>query len=116
MTTPNAQPGRGQTKSITVKAMPNEVLLVHVPDPSKSRFLAVNSIKETRYGKVISVGEPTGRYREAPVKEGDIILMQTATAGVAVDQIYHDNKLVHRLDYRFIMAIADMEEGDHVNE
>lgn len=116
MTTHNAQPGRGEVQSITVKAMPNEVLLIHVPDPSKSRFLGVNTIKETRYGKVISVGEPTGRYREKPVKEGDIILMQTATAGVAVDNIYSENKPVHRLDYRYILAVAELEEGEHVNE
>ena len=57
-----AQVGRGQNHDTTITAMPNEALVVHVPDPEANRILTVNDIKETRYAKVISVGRPTGRH------------------------------------------------------
>ncbi len=107
-----AQVGRGQNHDTQITAMPNEALVVHVPDPEANRILKVNDIKETRYAKVISVGAPTGRHRTAPVKVGDIVLTQTATAGVAVPGMFHENKPVHRLCWTDIMATVE----DYDNE
>jgi co-chaperonin GroES (HSP10) len=101
------QPGRGENHSLTAKAMPNEALIIHVPDPAQGKLIKVNDITETRYARVIAVGEPTGRYRKAPVEVGDIVVMQTATAGVGVGTLHFDNKPLHRLDWRNIMAIAE---------
>lgn len=105
--THNVQTGRGEATLMTAKAMPNEALVIHVPDPEKNRILKVNDVSETRYAKVIAVGEPRGRYREAPVKVGDIVVMETVTAGVGVPGIYHQNKPVHRLDWIRILAVAE---------
>lgn len=105
--------GRGQAHCNSVAAMPNEVLLVHEPDPEKNRILKVNDISETRYGRVIAVGQSRGRYKDAPVKVGDVILMTTATAGVAVPGVYYDNRPVHRLDWREMLAVV---EEDKKNE
>lgn len=116
MSKPTSQPGtaqveRGGRHTAIVEAMPNEALVVHVQDPEKAKVLVVNDIRESRYAKVISVGAPRGRYREAPIKVGEIVLTPTATAGVAVPGVFHDNKPVHRLDWRDIIAVA--EDFDH---
>lgn len=105
--THNVQTGRGEATLMTAKAMPNEALVVHVPDPEKNRLIKVNDIAETRYAKVIAVGAPRGRYREAPVKVGDIVLLETATAGVHVPGLYHENKPVHRLDWVRLLAVVE---------
>jgi hypothetical protein len=102
-----AQGGRGQNHDTQITAMPNEALVVHVPDPEANRILKVNDIKETRYAKVISVGQPRGRHRTAPVAVGDVVLTKTATAGVAVPGMFHENKLVHRLDWADLLAVAE---------
>lgn len=108
----NAQSGTAQTQrggltDATVTAMPNEALVVHVVDPEKTKVLLVNDITESRYARVVSVGAPRGRYREAPIKVGDIVVTQTAVAGVAVPGVYQNNKLVHRLDWKDIIAVAE---------
>lgn len=105
--THNVQTGRGEATTMTAKAMPNEVLIIHVPDPEKNRILKVNDISETRYAKVIAVGQPTGRYRQQPVKVGDIVVLETAVAGVAVPGLYHQNRPVHRVDWVRLMAVAE---------
>lgn len=107
-----AQVGRGQNHDTTITAMPNEALVVHVPDPEANRILKVNDIKETRYAKVISVGRPTGRHRVAPIQVGEIVLTKTATAGVAVPGMFHENKPVHRLDWADIMATVEDYEHE----
>jgi hypothetical protein len=103
--------GRGQAHAGNISAMPNEVLLVHEPDPNANKIIKVNDISETRYAKIIAVGDPRGKFREAPVKVGDVALMATATAGVAVPGVYYDNRLVHRLDWRELQCVV--EEGSH---
>lgn len=106
------QANAGQPHDLKAIPMPNEVLLVHVEDPQKGLIQRQNAIRETRFGKVLAVGVPTGRYREAPVKVGDIVVMQTATAGVAVGQLCYQNKRVHRIEWRNLVAILE----DHGNE
>lgn len=103
--------GRGQAHAGSISAMPNEVLLVHEPDPNANKIIKVNDISETRYAKIIAVGAARGKFREAPVKVGDVALMATATAGVAVPGVYYDNRLVHRLDWRELQCVV--EEGSH---
>lgn len=83
----NAQPGRSETQSINVKAMANELLIIQEPAPKQNKIRKINDIRETWYARVIAVGEPQGRYRRAPVEVGDVVVTQTATAG-----IHHNNK------------------------
>lgn len=106
-----AQNLRGGYHNSKVVAMPNEALVVHVPDPEKNKVLLVNEVRESRYSRVVSVGAPTGRYREAPIKVGDIVLTATPTAGVAVPGLFQENKQLHRLDWRDIQCIV--EDYDH---
>ena len=101
----------GGHHELTAKAMPGEALIIHVPDPERNRLIKVNDISETRYAKIIAVGAARGKFREAPVKVGDVALMATATAGVAVPGVYYDNRLVHRLDWRELQCVV--EEGSH---
>lgn len=101
------QPGRGEAHSLEVSAMPNEVLIYHEPDPEGTALIKINDIRETRYGRVIAVGEPRGRYREAPVKVGDVVVTATATEGVAVGQLHVKNRAVHRLEFSRIIAVAE---------
>lgn len=102
-----AQVGRGQNHDTPITAMPNEVLAIHVPDPEANKVIKVNDIKETRYIKIVSVGQPRGRHREAPVQVGQIVLTKTATAGVAVSGMYVENKQVHRLDWADLLAVVE---------
>lgn len=111
-----AQPGvaqnlRGGHHDTKVTAMPNEALVTHVPDPEKNKVLMVNEVRESRYARVISVGAATGRYREAPIKVGEIVLTGTPTAGVAVPGLFRENKQVHRLDWKDVVAVV--EDYDH---
>lgn len=101
------QLGRGVAHDTTIHAMPGEVLVIHVPDPEQNKIIKVNDIVETRFAKIIAVGAPTGRYREAPFKVGEIAVTRTPTAGVAVTGVYLQNRLVHRLDWHEIVAIAE---------
>lgn len=94
----------GQAHTMTAHAMPNELLVIHVPDPEKNRVIKVNDIHETRYLKVIAAGQMTGRYAGTPIKEGDTVIADHATAGVAVAGLFHDNKPLHRVDMRNIIA------------
>lgn len=99
----------GEAHSLVANAMPNEVLVVHVPDPEKNRIIKVNDIRETRYAEVLAVGKATGRHAKqgAPVKVGEIVVMKTVTAGIGVGDLHYQNKPVHRLDWNDIIAVAE---------
>jgi len=100
----------GGHHELNAKAMPGEALIIHVPDPERNRVIKVNDISETRYGRVLVVGEGTQRHREPPVKVGDMVLLETATAGVGVPGVFFQNKLVHRVVWRSILAVVEDEE------
>ena len=104
--------GRGQAHAGNISAIPNEVLLMHEPDPNANKIIKVNDISETRYGRVLVVGEATQRHREPPVKVGDMVLLETATAGVGVPGVFYQNKLVHRVVWRSILAVVEEVEGN----
>ena len=97
----------GEAPSLSATAMPGEVLIVHMPDPSKSSITLLNQIRETRFCKVIAVGAGKGRFKAAPVAVGDIVVTKTATAGVAVGNLHHENRRVHRLEWAEIIAVAE---------
>ena len=101
------QLGRGLAHDTAIKAMPGEVLIIHVPDPEQNKIIKVNDIVETRYGKVIAVGEPVGRYKEAPVKVGEVVVTKTPTAGIGVPGVFQQNRQVHRLGWQEIIAVAE---------
>lgn len=109
--TEKVQLGRGVEHTAEIRAMPNEILMIHVPDPEQNKIIKVNDITETRYARVLAVGAPRGRYRVQPVAVGDIVVTRTPTAGVALPGVYKNNRLVHRLDWNEI--IATLEGYDH---
>ena len=85
------------------KAMPKETLIVHVPDPYKSCLIKVNNVTESRYGEVLAVGDgPHPGHAE-----GDIVVLDSVTAGIAVKGLYHQNRLVHRVMWRSILAVVE---------
>lgn len=112
MSSQKIQTGRGEAHTAEVKAMPNEALIIHQPSPETNRILKVNDINESRYAKVIAVGEATGRYAKvgAPIKEGELVLTRTAFSGVAVPGLFAENKQLHRLAWTEILGVVENEE------
>ena len=109
MSSLKVQSGRGQPQTATVRAMPNELLAVHIPDPETNKIIKVNDISETRYMKVIAAGEFTGHYKGSLIDTGTIVVTDHATAGVAVPGIFHENKQLHRVDMRNVIATYEGE-------
>ena len=107
METLKVQQGKGQEHNVSAKAMPGEVLVIHVPDPYKGLIVRTNSIPESQYVKILAVGGPFGRFKTAPVQVGDIGVTATPVASVAVPGLYFENKLVHRLPWSELIAVAE---------
>lgn len=105
----------GGPHEVEAKPLPGETLIVHEPDPNVSRILKTNDISETRYGRVLAVGEAV-RGRNRDHEEGQVVLLETAVCGIHVPGLYFQNRKVHRVLWRNVLAVVEMDNPNGVEE